>query len=277
MKARTADYKTRVVCLRIEPKTGDPILLTQHPSDLTMSNGKIYRATAGYQFTGYSAGSTTTPAAIDIEGILELCGIGTAQIESGQFDSARCYYFATNWPDPIEDYEEIVATILGRTHTLDKKYKIEEMSLADALNQAVGHTFIQTCQKHFGGQEFAGCKVDKSLYTFSGVITAVTDQRNFKASALSQAAGYFNEGTILFTSGKNSILKPLEIKGFLTGGSIETYDAFFYPPQIGDTFTIVAGCQKRLQDCKAYNNVINFGGFSYVPTQSTYGKVGIPI
>lgn len=274
MKTQIANAETRALCLRIVPRVGNEIRLTAHPRNLAMSNGRIYLSTSGYEFTGYTAGSSTSPAMIDIEGIAELAGIGVDQINSGQFDNARCYLFACDWNNPIEDYEEIVASIMGRTHLLDQRYKIEEMSLIDALNQSVGRTYMATCQKTFGGQEFAGCKVNLAPLTATALITAVNGAHNFIAAGLPQANDFFTAGTVKFTTGQNAGLKAMEVKIHSVGGLIEVYEPFYYTPMIGDAIEIIAGCRKRKQDCKAHSNIINFGGFPYVPTTTQYTKVG---
>jgi hypothetical protein len=46
MKSTVADYRYRVLCLRIVPTSGSPIYLTDHPRDLVMS-GHTYLSTAG--------------------------------------------------------------------------------------------------------------------------------------------------------------------------------------------------------------------------------------
>jgi hypothetical protein len=69
-------------------------------------------------------------------------------------------------------------------------------------------------------------------------------------------------------------LKPLEVKAFGVGGGIETFEPFYYTIAVGDEYEMTEGCRKRLEDCKAKNNVIHFGGFSFVPTQSIYQQFG---
>jgi len=101
MKSVVADYRFRVICLRIVPKVGSPIYLTHHPRDLVMS-GHTYLSSSGYDFTGYSAASNLSPAMIDLEGIAGLAGIGFDEISSGLFDNARAYLFATSWKTPVE-------------------------------------------------------------------------------------------------------------------------------------------------------------------------------
>ena len=275
MKPAVADSRFRVICLRIEPLTGSPIYLTHHPRDLVM-RGHTYLSTSGYDFTGYSSAASTSPSMVDLQGIAGLAGIGYDEINSGVFDNARAYLFATTWNSPVEDEEEIVASILGKTTLRDDTYTIEEMALIDVLNQSVGKTYTVACPKTFGGTEYGGC--NKSLVapvTVTGTLTGVTSRSIVTDSARAEVADYFGAGTIQFTSGPNAGLKPLEIKSF-AAGVIETFEPFYYLPVIGNAYTMVAGCRKRRQeDCYVkFNNVVNFGGFEHIPLGSAYAQVG---
>lgn len=215
---------------------------------------------------------------IDLEGIAGLAGIGYAQINSGLFDGARAYLFATTWNNPIEDEESIVASFLGKTILMDSRYRIEEMSLVDALNQTIGQTYGAQCPKTFGGQEYAGCMVNLAANgnTVTGTLTGVTSASVFTDSGRGEAADTFGAGTIQFTSGPNAGLKALEIKSF-AAGVITTFEPFYYLPVAGNTYIAIRGCRKRMSDCLARaggSNIINFGGFPWIPTSSTYTQVG---
>lgn len=274
MKSAVADRRYRVFCLRIVPVTGSPIYLTRHPRDLVMG-GHTYLSGSGYDFTGYSATANLSPALVDLEGIAGIAGIGYAEIASGKFDNARAYLFATTWNSPVEDEEPIVASILGKTTLMDGRYKIEEMALIDALNQSVGKTYTASCPKTFGGQEYAGCMKALGPLTVTGALSAVTSTSIVRDAARVEAADYFAAGTLQFTSGLNSGLKPLEIKRHEADGTIEVFEPFYYTPAPGDTYTLIPGCRKRLADCRdKWANVVNFGGFSNVPTNSQYAQVG---
>jgi len=276
MKPQVAPLERRTFCLRIVPKIGAPIRLTQYPRDLAMGNGAVYLSSSGYDFTGYSASSTLSPAMVDVEGIAGLAGIGVDQIQSGVFDNARCYLFACDWAAPVEDFEPIAASIFGKTHLLDQRYKIEEMALVDALNQSVGKTYTAACPKRLGGQEFAGCKINLAAYTVTGAVASVASPYILRLAGRTEAADYFAQGTLQFTSGANAGLKPLEIKAYALDGSVELYEPFYYAPAVGDAYSLVAGCRKRLQDCRdKFNNVLNFGGFTHVPTTSQYTQRGL--
>ena len=274
MKSAVADRHYRVICLRIVPLTGSPIYLTRHPRALTMS-GHIYLSGSGYDFTGYSAAANLSPAMIDLEGVAGLAGICYDEVASGLFDNARAYLFATTWNAPVEDEEPIVASILGKTTLMDGRYKIEEMSLVDALNQSVGKTYTPQCPKTFGSQTYAGCKKALGPLTVTGTLSAVTSTSIVRDSARVEAADYFAVGTLQFTSGANAGLKPLEIKSYAANGTVEVFEPFHYLPAIGDAYTLIPGCRKRLADCRdKWNNVVNFGGFSFVPTSSQYAQRG---
>lgn len=275
MKLAIADHKTRVLCLRIEPVAGAVIRLTHHPRDLAMSNGEVYLTGSGYDFTGYTASASFSPSMVDLEGIAGIAGISRDQLASGLYDNARAYLFATSWAAPVEDQEPIVASILGKTTLMDERYRIEEMALIDALNQSVGMTYQPQCPKTFGGQEFAGCKKNLAALTVTGSLTHVSSTLIFRDSARAEAVDYFAAGTIEITSGANAGLRPKEIKAYAADGTITVFEPFYYPLAVGDTYTMIPGCRKRLADCRdKWNNVVNFGGFSFVPTSSTYGQVG---
>jgi uncharacterized phage protein (TIGR02218 family) len=279
MKSVVADYRYRILCLRIVPVTGSPIYLTDHPRDLVMS-GHTYLSTAGYQFTGQSATAGFSPASVDIEGIAGASGLSRAAVGSGLFDGARCYVFATSWAAPVEDQEPVVAGIFGKATLLDHRFQIGGVSLIDALNQTVGQTYGAQCPKLFCGTEYAGCGVSLAANTVTGTLTSVTSASVFTSAARTEAADTFGAGTIQFTSGPNAGLKALEIKSF-AGGVITTFEPFYTLPVAGNAYSMVRGCRKRLSDCQArwngsgiVSNVANFGGFPWIPTGSTYAQVG---
>lgn len=275
MKSAVADYRYRVLCLRIIPAVGSPIYLTDHPRDLTMS-GHTYLSTSGYQFTGYDSRADFSPASIDIEGVAGVAGISRAAVASGVFDGARCYVFATTWTYPVEDQEPIVSGVFGKTTLLDDRFQIDGVSLIDALNQSVGQIYGAACPKTFCGQEYGGCMASLAANTVTGILTSVTSASVFASSARTEPNDTFGAGTIQFTSGPNAGLKALEIKSF-AGGVITTYEPFYYLPVVGNSYSMVRGCRKRLSDCQnrvGGSNVLNFGGFPWIPTGSTYAQVG---
>lgn len=352
MKTVVADYKFKIYCLRIVPLWGPVVYLTTHVRNVTM-NGHTYLTGSGYEFSGQAAETKMAPGVADLTGIADIAGIGYDQVVSGVFDNARIYCFATSWFISIEDEEPLAAAFMGKTKLKDKRYTAEVMSMIDVLNQASGRTYTASCQKHFGGQEYAGCLVDLGPLTVTGTITSVASNSVFSDSARTEVEDYFGEGVIAFTSGANAGLKQEEIKFFrgvntgiitaitkaaqaeitigahsfpvnadvtianvsgmtqingltaaitaisattvtvainstafstyTSGGSIDAipgvitvHEAFHYPVAVGDAYTLIPGCRKRLVDCRdKWSNVINFGGFPNIPTTSQYLTRGL--
>lgn len=274
MKSAVADRRYKIHCLRIVPLWGSTVYLTDHPRDVVIG-ANTYQTDSGYQFSGYASESSMSPGVMDLEGISGIAGIDRDEIVSGVFDGARVYAFATTWLTPVVDEEPLGVAIMGKAVMMDDRYKAELMMLVDALNQSVGKTYTPSCQKEFGGQGYAGCMVDLAPITVTSTLTAVTGNSVFRDSTRTEAADYFGAGTIAFTTGANAGLKPHKIKEYAADGTITLHEAFHYPVEVGDAYTLIPGCRKRLVDCRdKWNNIINGGMFSFVPTQSTYTQVG---
>ena len=272
MKSIVAPYETASRCLRIVCNNGLVIRLTDYPYDLTMSNATVYKTASGYEFTAYTAESGMAASAIDLQGIVDMVGVSRDALRSGVFDGARCYFFATTWTVPTEDHEPLAACIFGRAEMLDDRYRIGGVSLIDALNQSVGSIYQAACPRTLGDD---GCQVNLAAITVTGTLTHVTSSSVVRDSARSEAADWFGAGTIHFTSGQNAGLKPLEVKDYAANGTVTTFEPFYYTPAIGDAYVLVPGCRKREADCRdKFANIINFFGFTRIPTSSTYTKFG---
>lgn len=272
MKPTVAPYETAAWCVRIVCTNGLTLRLTTYPRDLTMSNAAVYESDSGYEQTAYSSGTDFSPSAIDLIGFVGVAGITRDQIASGVFDNARVHVFKCNFLSPVEDYEPVTAGFFGKTTLEDDKYTIQGMSLIDALNQSSGQTYLPSCSRTFGD---AGCQKSLPTITVTAAITSVTSQGVVRLSSLAFSADYFGAGTIEITTGDNAGLKPLEIKSHAADGTIATFEPFYYLPQVGDTAKLIPGCRKRLEDCRdKWSNVVNFFGFTNIPTSSSYQQVG---
>lgn len=272
MKTTVAPYQTAAWCVRIECTNGTVVRLTSYPTDLQMSNGTLYKTDYGYQPSAYSASASFSPSAIDLEGIVAVGGVTRDALSSGVFDNARVYVFRCDFLNPVEDYEALASGFFGKTTLSDDQYRIEGMGLIDALNQSSGQTYLPSCSRTFGD---AGCQKSLPTITVTAAITSVTSQGVVRLSSLAFAADYFGAGTIEIITGDNAGLKPLEIKSHSADGTITTFEPFYYLPQVGDTAKLIPGCRKRLEDCRdKWNNVVNFFGFTNIPTSSSYQQVG---
>jgi uncharacterized phage protein (TIGR02218 family) len=97
----------------------------------------------------------------------------------------------------------------------------------------------------------------------------VFDAFDFTATDLdSFATGIFSRGKLTWTSGANAGL-AVEVKANSAAGSVARISLFLPAPEpieVGDTFSITAGCDKSFDTCRnRFDNVLNFGGFPHIP------------
>lgn len=117
----------------------------------------------------------------------------------------------------------------------------------------------------------SGCTLAKASYKSTGAVTGVPSSlTTFSYSGLSQASGYFDLGTLKFTSGKNNG-ETRSVKSY-GGGTLKLANPLFVVPSAGDTFDIYPGCDKTLNTCKtkfAADNSLHFSGYPYIPVPET--------
>lgn len=101
--------------------------------------------------------------------------------------------------------------------------------------------------------------VSNGVYTFSS-----TDPGLIVYISYNYGIAYFAYGSITFTSGQN--------KGYKTDVKTSSVGALGftlplpYPVAVGDTYTVVAGCDRQFGTCKSrFNNVVNFRGEHLIP------------
>jgi uncharacterized phage protein (TIGR02218 family) len=116
-----------------------------------------------------------------------------------------------------------------------------------------------------------GCDVAIASYTFTGTVGAVSSIVAFDTS-MTQADGYFQQGRIIFNTGNNSGSRR-GIKSYVhTNGHVELSNPLEFDIQTGDTFTIIAGCNKLRDDpngCQKFSNQAKFRAFPYTPKPET--------
>lgn len=111
-----------------------------------------------------------------------------------------------------------------------------------------------------------GCMASKA-YVSKTVATSSTKQLIY-SSRISQANGWFNEGIIEFTSGANAGVKRT-IKTHYNN-TLTLVLSLPNMPQIGDSFTLLAGCDRTMGTCRTkFNNITNFRGYPYIPVPET--------
>lgn len=189
--------------------------------------------------------------------------ITRADILAGFWDGAAFSIFETNYLDTAGGINILRTGTFGEIRLERSRFVVELRGLAQALQQPVGDVTSKTCRYRLGDDR---CTVDLAPFTHTGTVTSVTSAQVFTASALGQAADYYVEGTITFTSGLNDGITR-KVRAFSSGKQFTTSLPFPYAVAVSDTFSAVAGCQKRhAEDCETkFSNILNFGGEPHIP------------
>jgi uncharacterized phage protein (TIGR02218 family) len=146
----------------------------------------------------------------------------------------------------------------------------EVRSLAHVLGQTVGRTYQASCDAALGDLR---CGVDLEDPTFKGggAVLDVLRDRSFTTTGLGGfAASWFTFGTLDWTSGANAGRRT-EVLGYDITEGIAVLTLLEAPVRTiaeADTFSIRAGCDKRVATCGAkFANTVNFRGFPHIPGQ----------
>jgi uncharacterized phage protein (TIGR02218 family) len=182
----------------------------------------------------------------------------------------RLFRYRWDVPAPTiaDDVHVLMRGTLGQLVLGDNTVRVELRHLAQRLQQPVGIVSTRTCRSRLGAVGVGECNKDLTAFTHAGLVVTSVDAggQQFTATAATQAADYFGEGIVTFTTGANAGTRH-KVRSFAGGVFTLTLPAVL-PVAVGDTFTAVAGCRKRLaEDCRdKFGNVLNFQGEPHRPT-----------
>lgn len=277
LAAHYAGNATSVVhCLLITRTDAQVFGFTSHNRDITIS-AQLYKAGPGLDIT-----SVVTTAGFEVDN-LELTTLddGTtfsrADVLGGVWENAKFAISKGNWASPTDGLEPVLAGTIGQATLKDSSIVFELRGLQQYLQQPVGDVSSKTCRAHFADFPTVNnnnrCRLVAATYTFTASVTSVTSNQLFTASSLAQAADFFGEGVLTWTSGPNSGLRQ-KVRTHGVGGVITLSLPMLLTVAIGHSFSIIAGCRKRLtEDCQTkFSNVVNFQGEPHRPTTDDLTK-----
>jgi uncharacterized phage protein (TIGR02218 family) len=190
---------------------------------------------------------------------------------AGLWNNAFFEIFRVNWKDVDGGIDVLKRGHTGEVQVRDGKYVVEFRSLSQALQQTQGAVTQKTCRARLGDEK---CRQDLDAFTYSSTITSVSSRLIFTDTARGEAAKWFNEGIITFTSGANAGYSQ-KVKKFTAGGQFTLSLPMPFNVSVGDAYTVVAGCLKRLEDCRdKFDNVLNFQGEPHLPGMDAITKRG---
>ncbi len=256
------ELTTLAELVRIMRTDGLVIGFTSHDADVIV-DGVTYHADGAFSADKMIQNTALKTKDYEVVGLLDSDLIAENDLAAGLYDHARVDVFLCNWADLSQGVVHIRRGWLGEVALSGGRYAAGLRGFHDLLTRKVGETYTPECRFCFGDTR---CGKNKEDFTFSGFVTATQDARTFFDTTQTQATGVFDDGLLTWTSGANAGAACEVCKWDLTTGSFTLWLPLPYAVAYGDTYDVIAGCDKRFSTCRTrFNNAVNYGGFPYLP------------
>lgn len=257
------ELTTLAELVKITRSDGAVIAMTSHDRNLTM-DGVVYQAEEAFTPLGKIAQDTALKTKdFDIAGVLSSTQIEERDIRAGLYDHARIDFALCNWADLSQGLLHLRRGWLGEVAVSGGQYVASLRGFQDMLTRKVGETYTPECRFEFCD---ARCGLDAATYTVTGQVSSVTDRQIFYDSARGEEDGWFNDGQLTWLSGANegAIVEVQRWKS--EPQRLTLWLPMISDIQVGDSYSLVAGCDKRFATCCArFGNEMNYGGFPHLP------------
>lgn len=242
-------------------RDGAVFRFTDHDTDLLIPGDGTYLA-AGYHGSAIASRADLAVDNLEVGAVFDAAAITEEDLRAGLWDGAVVRIAECVWSDPALGTRILRTGRLGQVTYDGTAWRAELLGLAQRLAAGVGRLVSPACDALLGD---ARCGVNLAGFTHAFTVTAVLDRNTFTDSALAQAAGYFAAGLVQWATGANAGAAH-EIKRHQAGGVLTLFLPAPYEIAVGDTGSVIAGCDKTLATCDAvFGNVVNFRGFPDVP------------
>ncbi|MCP4243952.1 MAG: DUF2163 domain-containing protein [bacterium] len=257
-------------CWRLTRSDGVVFGFTDHDRDLEF-DGTVFESEAGLIPSELRDGSDLSVDAQDAEGVLTSDKINETDIFDGLWDNAEVEVYRVNWQDVSQRFLRRRGNV-GQIRRGRVSFIAEVRSLAHALNQPVGRTYMPTCDVELGSAK-CGINLSDPAFRGDGVVSGLRAGRTYLASGLGAFANaFFDHGVIEWITGANAGRRSQVSRHVVEDGvaQLTILDEPVRSIEAGDAFRVTAGCDKRLSTCRdRFGNVNNFRGFPHIPGPST--------
>lgn len=262
-------------CWRLTRTDGTVLGFTDHDLPLTV-DGLPCEPQSGFTASEAKTSLGLAVDTVDIEGALSSARLSEADIEAGLYDGARVETLLVNWRSPA-DFAVLRSAVVGKITLRDGRLTAELESLAASLDQPNGRYARRTCDAELGDRR-CGFSLDQPGFSGSGAVLSSAAADTLLVSGLDGfAPGWFANGVLTWTGGAlaGRADRVIDHVARADGTALVLWRESAADPAPGDTFAIVAGCDKSFATCKAkFANQVNFRGFPHLPgNDAAYGYV----
>jgi uncharacterized phage protein (TIGR02218 family) len=262
---------TIATCWKATLTDGTVVRTTSHDRDIVF-DGETYLSVAAYSPSDIVSAADLSPDNLELDGFLSSPAITEEDILSGRWDYAAIELFEVNYADLTQGRNLIRSGSLGEINGDRSKFRVELRGLLQKLSRHIVRVTTKDCTADLGD---ARCAVNLATFTVTGSVTTATSQSQFTDSARTEESNWYTGGLLTWLTGENAGLQ-MEVRRSTSAGVIELQESMPFTVQVGDTYSMYAGCTKRFtEDCVGkFSNGVNFRGFPNLPLANVYKRGG---
>lgn len=269
----TPSTTQRAQCWTITRRDGRVFRYTTHDEPITLF-GETYSPDESLRASASSGGLASSGVGdVTVSGLISDSAISARDLAGGLFDGATIEVWVAQWGNDEEGFIPYRMTkgVLGKVSQGELSYTAEMLTPAARLQQRpLLRVHTAACRFDLGDGR---CPVNQAAFTVSGTVSAVAAAADFHRSAhrvffdtaRSEADGWFDNGDLVWITGRNAGLGS-EVKTW-AGKSLTLWQPMPHPIAVGDEYRITPGCNKTAADHKTKFGLpmASFGGFPDIP------------
>lgn len=228
---------------------------------------------------GFSASAVQNqdrrPSNFEIMGVIEAGTVTHEDLAAHLFDGAKITENVVDWRAPWAGAISKAVYYIAEAKYSKGVWEAAVEGLYRKLSQANGRVVSRNCKWALGGTE---CAVNLASYTFTTTLVDVSSPYNARSHFIIDQISVpdnwgdndGNFGRITANNGANAGFSRVVRRQIVTGPDLEFWTTIPFPHdfQVGDSVAIVKGCDRLLATCRdKFNNLANYGGFPFVPSQ----------
>jgi len=253
-------------CWLVELTNGTKLGFTDHDNDLIV-DGQSFEARGGMDASALEATSGLAVDNSSAVGVLSSSSIDAESLRAGKFDNATITISLVDWTDTSLQVTMFTG-FLGEIKSGQVDFEVELRGLSELMNRKLGRSFIPSCDRTLGDMACGFNFSQQGFFVDASVESQVGNRTIFVSGISGFSDNWFGHGKIEWHSGENAGTTSVVKLDRNENGKrrLELWQETHRNVVAGDTFRVVAGCDKSFACCRdKFQNSIQFRGFPQMP------------
>ena len=248
---------------KITRRDGVELFFTDHDQEIELDGDTYLPGFSSFTASARQLVEGSDSQNLDVRGAIVADSITEADLRAGKYREAQVTEKLVDWRFPWAGNFLVSTYRVEETEFDGQQWTAQLAGLKVLLRQSVGEVHTLTCRWRTLGNTL--CGVNLASFTQSGkTVSDVPILRRQIVTDVTGDDGFFSFGKLTWVTGANAGLVS-EVK-LQAGGVLTLQLPTTYAIQNGDTFNVVAGCDRLSTTCKdKFNNLSRFGGFPFLP------------